>query len=119
MFKLFSRKKKVQQGALSSEHSNDIPALVLNRMYTSEYHFNVVGSPQPGQAYVSPLLQFQSWTNAEVQGAGTLVQSYFKPFEPQYANTQLQPVTSGTSGILTGAMASQPLVDTTSIGTVG
>jgi hypothetical protein len=120
---LFGKKKSFgpQAGALSSEHTADSPHAVLNQNYTSEYHFNVVGFRQPGPAYHAPMLQFQTYPNNELQGAGTLVQRFMRPFEPQTYNQTLQPVTSGTSGILAGVIASQPLIDTTTsnLGTVG
>jgi len=76
------------------------------------YMFNPVGIPLPGQAYHAPLLQFQDYPQNMVQGAGVLVQSFFKPFEPQWLTQQLQPVTGGTSGTIAGQVFFQPLTDT-------
>jgi hypothetical protein len=119
---LFGKKKSFgpQNGALSSEHTQDEIHSVLNQNYTSEYHFNQVSFRQPGIAYHSPLLQFQSYPDNSLQGAGTVVQRFFRPFEAQTVNQVNTPVTSGTSGIIAGVIASQPLIDTTrSAGTVG
>jgi hypothetical protein len=88
-------------------------------IYEEEYHFTKVGFRQPGIAYISPLLQFQEYPQNSIQGAGTVVQKYFRPFEPLTYDASLQPVTSGTSGVLTGGIYTQPLIDTTNQGSVG
>lgn len=85
-----------------------------------EYHFNTVGFRQPGIAYHSPLLQFQTYPANLVQGnGGVLVQRFFRSFESQWLTQPLQPVSGGTSGTITGQTAFQPLVDTTNNSTVG
>jgi hypothetical protein len=86
---------------------------LLNQVHP-EYRFNLVGTPQPGQAYHAPLLQFQTYPKNLWQGhGGVRVLQYFKSFEPQWLNQPLQPVSGGTSGTITGQLAFQPLVDTT------
>jgi hypothetical protein len=118
---LFGKKKSFGQnaGAVSSVHTQDEIHSVLNQNYSSEYYFTNAGFPGPGPAYYNPMLQFQSYPKNSMSGAGTLVNRFMRPFEPQTVNQNLAPVTSGTSGILTGAIASQPLIDTTRSGTVG
>lgn len=93
-------------------------------MYTGpadpEYRFNTVPTPQPGPAYHSPMLQFQTYPKNLVQGhGGVLVQRFFQSFEPQWFNQPLQPVTGGTSGTISGQTAFQPLIDTSNNSTVG
>lgn len=93
---------------------------VYNGPSEPEYRFNTVGFRQPGIAYHSPLLQFQTYPANLVQGhGGVLVQRFFQPFEPQWLNQPLQPVSGGTSGTITGQTAFQPLVDTSSNTSVG
>jgi hypothetical protein len=77
------------------------------------YRFNTVGFRQPGPAYHAPLLQFQTYPETSLSGnGGVLVNRFFHSQEPQWLNQPLQPVNGGTSGIITGQTAFQPLIDT-------
>jgi hypothetical protein len=106
-----------------TENNQDIGATGLtgyNGQVDPGYRFNTVGFRQPGIGYHSPLLQYQEYPRNLVQGnGGVLVQRFFQPFEPQWLNQPLQPVSGGTSGTITGQTAFQPLVDTSGNTSVG
>jgi hypothetical protein len=118
----FRRKQtavNAQTGATGMEipYSQSFGNNLVNQVHP-EYNFNPVPVPQAGPAYHAPLLQFQTYPQNLVQGhGGVLVKRFFHSFEPQWLNQPLQPVNGGTSGIITGQVVSQPLVDTTGANT--
>lgn len=87
-----------------------------------EYVFNPRAQPQPGQAYMSPLLRYTEYPRNRIEGgrgSGVAVQRFFQAHEPLTVQTVNIPVPTGGSGTITGQFYSQPLTDTSSAPTSG
>jgi hypothetical protein len=83
-----------------------------------EYVFNPRAQPQPGQAYMSPLLRFTEYPENRIEGnrgSGVAVQRFFKSHEPLTVQVANVPVPAGGSGTIAGQFYSQPLTDTSAV----